>query len=197
MSRRVNNNWFRCQLGLDSKMEFMEPFLVQRSKLWHQRPRWQTWQLGCLFIQGCKSTFSSLQIMQVCPVDHEIAKKLGRHEFYGLLQGGAWFQATYQSLRMIPYFKSWTQWELFPGLLIYQFIDSLDFYPPCIWPLRSILRHQGLEEGPLKGGFYGNLLSTFISLFLGAIKPLPKKATRNVTMAALLIEEVTRTLANE
>ena len=26
---------------------------------------------------------------------------------------------------------------------------------------------------------------------------MPKKATRNVTMAALLIEEVTRTLANE
>ena len=32
---------------------------------------------------------------------------------------------------------------------------------------------------------------------LGSIKPLPKKATRNVTMAALLIEEVTRNLANE
>jgi len=41
---------------------------------------------------------------------------------------------------------------------------------------------------------------TFVTLcivFQGAIKPLPKKATRNVTMAALLIEEVTRTLANE
>ena len=31
----------------------------------------------------------------------------------------------------------------------------------------------------------------------GGIKPLPKKATRNVTMAALLIEEVTRSLAKE
>ena len=31
----------------------------------------------------------------------------------------------------------------------------------------------------------------------GSIKPLPKKATRNVTMAALLIEEVTRSLAKE
>merc|ERR1719471_2170119 len=29
------------------------------------------------------------------------------------------------------------------------------------------------------------------------MKPLPKKATRNVTMAALLIEEVTRQLAKE
>ena len=29
------------------------------------------------------------------------------------------------------------------------------------------------------------------------MKPLPKKATRNVTMAALLIEEVTRQLARE
>ena len=29
------------------------------------------------------------------------------------------------------------------------------------------------------------------------MKPLPKKATRNVTMAALLIEEVTRELAKE
>ena len=29
------------------------------------------------------------------------------------------------------------------------------------------------------------------------VKPLPKKATRNVTMAALLIEEVTRELAKE
>ena len=36
-----------------------------------------------------------------------------------------------------------------------------------------------------------------LSDFLGSIKPLPKKATRNVTMAALLIEEVTRNLANE
>ena len=29
------------------------------------------------------------------------------------------------------------------------------------------------------------------------MKPLPKKATRNVTMAALLIEEVTRQLAKD
>ena len=36
-----------------------------------------------------------------------------------------------------------------------------------------------------------------LSDFSGSIKPLPKKATRNVTMAALLIEEVTRNLANE
>ena len=36
-----------------------------------------------------------------------------------------------------------------------------------------------------------------ICFILGSIKPLPKKATRNVTMAALLIEEVTRNLANE
>ena len=33
--------------------------------------------------------------------------------------------------------------------------------------------------------------------FSGRIKPLPKRATRNVTMAALLIEEVTRQLAKE
>ena len=37
----------------------------------------------------------------------------------------------------------------------------------------------------------------FNFLIAGGVKPLPKKATRNVTMAALLIEEVTRTLANE
>ena len=41
-----------------------------------------------------------------------------------------------------------------------------------------------------------NNFKHFISI-LGSIKPLPKKATRNVTMAALLIEEVTRNLANE
>ena len=39
--------------------------------------------------------------------------------------------------------------------------------------------------------------NVFLLFFAGGIKPLPKKATRNVTMAALLIEEVTRTLANE
>ena len=34
-------------------------------------------------------------------------------------------------------------------------------------------------------------------LLADRMKPLPKKATRNVTMAALLIEEVTRQLARE
>ena len=37
----------------------------------------------------------------------------------------------------------------------------------------------------------------FFLLLAGRMKPLPKKATRNVTMAALLIEEVTRQLAKE
>ena len=40
-------------------------------------------------------------------------------------------------------------------------------------------------------------LNFMFLLFSGGIKPLPKKATRNVTMAALLIEEVTRQLAKE
>ena len=42
-------------------------------------------------------------------------------------------------------------------------------------------------------GYCFNIIFSIV----GSIKPLPKKATRNVTMAALLIEEVTRNLANE
>ena len=37
----------------------------------------------------------------------------------------------------------------------------------------------------------------FLIIFLGDKRILPKKATRNVTLAALLIEEVTRTLTNK
>ena len=41
-----------------------------------------------------------------------------------------------------------------------------------------------------------DMMMTF-SYFSGEKKILPKKATRNVTLAALLIEEVTRRLAIE
>ena len=63
----------------------------------------------------------------------------------------------------------------------------------CIHINRSV-------QCPLKlMSFFSTILSNFTkhSLILGEKKILPKKATRNVTLAALLIEEVTKRLANE
>lgn len=55
------------------------------------------------------------------------------------------------------------------------------------------------KSADIKTTDFGRTKRQFMLIFcyVGGIKPLPKKATRNVTMAALLIEEVTRTLANE
>ncbi len=53
------------------------------------------------------------------------------------------------------------------------------------------------REGPQSVIVYLFLSVFFSSSFSGRVKPLPKRATRNVTMAALLIEEVTRQLAKE
>ncbi len=60
------------------------------------------------------------------------------------------------------------------------FIDVFIYPKPC----------KGIDEI-----INSNLF--IIKFFLGDKRILPKKATRNVTLAALLIEEVTRTLTNK